>query len=450
MFKRVGLRLPFTAFERELLTEINIALAQLHPNSWAFIRAFKILCGYLGILPSVDVFLHFFEVKKQGKSLWVSFSGVAGRILLALFQNSYKRWKGKFFRVCCAKRDPTALDGFPLYWAETLKLLKPKSLDELTSADREVCVALAGPGVVFSTVKLIACEFNADALSEYFGRNIYTPTCLLYICLLMCFLLLLFVLFVCSKFLYVLYVLLAGISSNPLLFRLSGATSVMDSSRRIALAKTLRACPKATFVKAGASSAPITESNLPPSPTPHTAQTPNSPHSLQTPNSPPPIVVVSLAVAANLTPAPLDKGKGVLVVPSDDEGSGEGQVFKRRRTNRVVNSRSASPQRGESLRDNPPSATSPPPQIGQEEGAESIPLPTQTASQAPAPKVLTIPPAIMQLMRGFNEKSPGSSSGEAKKEGMPYYMGAFLAIALDWRAQAKTKAIEMQTLQALK
>jgi len=38
----------------------------------------------------VDVFLHFFEVKKQGKSLWVSFSGVAGRILLTLFQNSYK------------------------------------------------------------------------------------------------------------------------------------------------------------------------------------------------------------------------------------------------------------------------------------------------------------------------------------------------------------------------
>ena len=56
----------------------------------------------------------------------------------------------------------------------------------------------------------------------------------------------------------------------------------------------------------------------------------------------------------------------------------------------------------------------------------------------------------MQLMRGFNERSSGSSSGEAKKEGMPYYMGAFLAIALDWRAQAKTKAIEMQTLQDLK
>jgi len=86
--------------------------------------------------------------------------------------------------------------------------------------------------------------------------------------------------------------------------------------------------------------------------------------------------------------------------------------------------------------------------MGQEEGAESA-LP-QIAAQTSAPEVLTIPPAIMQLMRGFNERSSGSSSGEAKKEGMPYYMGAFLAIALDWRAQAKTKAIEMQTLQGLK
>jgi len=157
-------------------------------------------------------------------------------------------------------------------------------------------------------------------------------------------------------------------------------------------------------------------------------------------------------VANNSIPPPLDKGKGVLVVPSDDEGLGEGQVFKKRRTNRVISSRSASPQRGGSLRDNPPSATSPSHQLGQEEGGESAPPSTQApVAQATALETLKIPPPpIMQLMRGFNERSSGSSSGEAKKEGMPYYMGAFLAIALDWRAQAKSKAIEMQALQALK
>ena len=41
-------RLPFSRFERELLTEINAAPAQLYPNSWAFVKAFDILFGFLG------------------------------------------------------------------------------------------------------------------------------------------------------------------------------------------------------------------------------------------------------------------------------------------------------------------------------------------------------------------------------------------------------------------
>ena len=76
-----------------------------------------------------------------------------------------------FFRVCCAKNDATALDGFPLYWTEKPNPTKPKSLDELSSADREVCVALAGLKIVFHNSTLIAREFDANALSAYFGRE---------------------------------------------------------------------------------------------------------------------------------------------------------------------------------------------------------------------------------------------------------------------------------------
>jgi len=115
VFKRIRQCLPFTGFERELLTEINVAPAQLHPNSWAFIRAFSILCNFFGHAPSVDVFLHFFEAKSPGKNVWVSFSGITGRVIPTLFQQSYKGFKGKFFRVCCSEQDRTALDGFPLY-----------------------------------------------------------------------------------------------------------------------------------------------------------------------------------------------------------------------------------------------------------------------------------------------------------------------------------------------
>ena len=56
MFKKVKLCFPFTHFERELLTELDIAPAQLHPNSWAFVRAYQIICAHLGHPTSVDVF----------------------------------------------------------------------------------------------------------------------------------------------------------------------------------------------------------------------------------------------------------------------------------------------------------------------------------------------------------------------------------------------------------
>jgi len=118
----------------------------------------------------VDIFLHFLEVKKQGKSLWVSFSGIAGRILLSLFQQSYKGWRGKFFRVCYTDHDRTTLDGFPLYWVQKLKLTKPKTLDELPSTDREVCLILASVRVL-DTAELIAREYNSEALTQYLSMR---------------------------------------------------------------------------------------------------------------------------------------------------------------------------------------------------------------------------------------------------------------------------------------
>jgi len=36
---------PLTIFEKELLTELNVVPAQLHPNRWTFISVFSILCS---------------------------------------------------------------------------------------------------------------------------------------------------------------------------------------------------------------------------------------------------------------------------------------------------------------------------------------------------------------------------------------------------------------------
>jgi len=102
-------------------------------------EAFGILCNHFGHTPSVDVFLYLFEAKSPGKKLWVSFNGVVGRILLTLFQQSYKGFKGKFFRVCCIDYDCTLLDGFPLYWVKKLEFKKSRTLEELIPHDRDLC-----------------------------------------------------------------------------------------------------------------------------------------------------------------------------------------------------------------------------------------------------------------------------------------------------------------------
>jgi len=117
----------------------------------------------------MDVFLYFFEAKNPGKKLWMSFNGAAGRVLLTLFQQSYKGFKKKFLKICCSIHDPTLLDGFSLYWVEKLRIKKPRSLDDLAPPNREVCQLLSSLGVVFNTAELIKLEFYAKALKSYIG-----------------------------------------------------------------------------------------------------------------------------------------------------------------------------------------------------------------------------------------------------------------------------------------
>ena len=78
--------------------------------------------------------------------------------------------QAKFFKVCCSDFDPSALDGFPLYWVKEVKPMKPKSLDELPSNDREACQILTSAGG-FDTATLISLEYNAEALEKYISMR---------------------------------------------------------------------------------------------------------------------------------------------------------------------------------------------------------------------------------------------------------------------------------------
>ncbi|RDX99706.1 hypothetical protein CR513_17213, partial [Mucuna pruriens] len=122
VFSKLGLKLPLTAFEQTILRALNVAPTQLHPNSWAFVRAFELLCEDLGRAPSLGVFFWFFRVKKTPKVGWMSLSSRPNRQLLKPFLESFKIFKSKFFKVCPGKSGPSLMfdsSGAPLfllYW----------------------------------------------------------------------------------------------------------------------------------------------------------------------------------------------------------------------------------------------------------------------------------------------------------------------------------------------
>jgi len=154
-----------------------------------------------------------------------------------------------------------------------------------------------------------------------------------------------------------------------------------------------------------------------------------------------------LALAAAGAPsAPLDKGKRVVEVVSDDEDSAEGQVFKRQRTQhppQQVTSATSSSHGAESLREDPPSATSPPQPMALEGGVEA----DSSTVPPPAPE---LPLPMQDSLRGFLGRA--SSRGQAEgpqKESIYYYMGAFMSCTHTWHAQARAKAVEASSFQVL-
>ena len=212
----------------------------------------------------------------------------------------------------------------------------------------------------------------------------------------------------------------------------------MTSSRRLALAKFLK---KAKSAKEGGDAV---ASNVP-----TVASLPIPPPSA----SPPPIAAVPLAMASTPAPARPNKGKRVLIVDSYSEDSGTALISHKRRATGLPVPSAAPPGDGSSLRDDPPSATSPPPPPAHEEQEERInsvpalsPLhrdaveASGSAPPAPVPASTSRKPRIPRsvhrvLTQGFTEGM--SPTDPQKGGGMPYYMGAFLAVALKWRTHTR-------------
>jgi len=249
----------------------------------------------------VDVFLFFFEAKSPSQKLRVSFNGIAGRVLLTLFQQSYKGFNKDFFKVWCNQRDPTLLNGFPLYWVEKPNLQKPRCLEDLLPQDGK-----CANSSLASKLPLIWWSCSNLSLALRPSRVTLVPF--------------LFLLHVCCHLHVVqfltLYCFYADMAFNG------------DKKKKLVALLAKRR-------DAGASVGTSTLRDLPPPAT-------------FAPNASEPV-------------PDGDKLKGVVVATStEDEDTSSGLVFKRQRVGDVaVPAHSASDGHAPSFRKNPPSASSP-------------------------------------------------------------------------------------------
>ncbi|KAL2331747.1 hypothetical protein Fmac_019328 [Flemingia macrophylla] len=156
-FRDLQVKLPFDDFILSVLRTLNVDPTQLHPNSWAAMQAFKVLCLGLGVTPTAPLFLHFYSCKsgydseegyssRQGenevKAKWISLFRIPKRELLESFTSSYKNFKNGFFRVSIPEEgrkyffDNVGTPLFPLSWTRKPRRCDGYNVEDLTLTER--------------------------------------------------------------------------------------------------------------------------------------------------------------------------------------------------------------------------------------------------------------------------------------------------------------------------
>ncbi|RDX86015.1 hypothetical protein CR513_32691, partial [Mucuna pruriens] len=119
----LGVVLPFEFFEADVLRMLGIAPSQLHPNGWAAIQAFKVVCLTLGVLPTTSIFLSHYTTRVGQSVGWVSLTPLPNTGLFTSYTASYKGFKSRFIKIKAAEVGHFCVDPrpLPLYWREPSK-----------------------------------------------------------------------------------------------------------------------------------------------------------------------------------------------------------------------------------------------------------------------------------------------------------------------------------------
>ncbi|KAI5419410.1 hypothetical protein KIW84_043547 [Lathyrus oleraceus] len=99
-FREAGIRLPFNSFQMSVFKWLRLAPSQLHPNALAFMRAFELVCQFLGIGCTRALFFHVFHLQRsgsRGRHSWVSFKQPVR--LFKTYEDSVRHFKNRWYVV---------------------------------------------------------------------------------------------------------------------------------------------------------------------------------------------------------------------------------------------------------------------------------------------------------------------------------------------------------------
>ena len=130
-----------------------MAPTQLHPNSWASMQTFRVVCRMFGVRPLPSCFLHFYMSHPAELVGWHSLVSRAGSVLFKAFTASYKNFKEKFFKVYVELAgtryffDEVGQLRFPLFWTRKPTKIKDWPRPAYPSEHERVIFALFHSGL---------------------------------------------------------------------------------------------------------------------------------------------------------------------------------------------------------------------------------------------------------------------------------------------------------------
>ncbi|RDX78139.1 hypothetical protein CR513_41615, partial [Mucuna pruriens] len=172
LHSKLGIKLPLNHFERAVLQVLNVALTQLHPKGWAYVRAFELLCEDLGRAPTLGIFFWFYTVKKADKVGWTSLCSRPKRKLFQPFLASYKKFKSRFFKVTPDDSGPNLLVDragrpfFPLTWTHQPAVSIAVNLKNLEDWEDKFARELSELPLLPSAKIIKGVDYSSRALRE--------------------------------------------------------------------------------------------------------------------------------------------------------------------------------------------------------------------------------------------------------------------------------------------